>query len=212
MGWHLSIYGTNINLQKESSVEYKNLRELIRGLDGGISAPRSIFYGAMFSENNVVPQIEIQQNKKDWETWCGYTENKHNMLNNFIKWTISKTNPFRNNKYFEINVKNFIKLINTNIKGYQFYFYNDSVIFEDAYNESTNKTDFHKVTKFLHSSAKFYDSVRQGRNPSLYDIKSALFGTYWGIENNKIILDDDLQNEIDNSVNNEYEWIFYGDL
>jgi hypothetical protein len=198
MGYHLCIYGTNQDLRKKPEVKYKSkdFKELLRGLDGGISAPRSVFINSMFSSDDILYPITVRSGVDNHEIWCGYFSNKFNMITNFNKFSISKTNPFKNKKFYSIAVKNFLKRITLVLQDYKYYYYDDSEIFNLSKNPNNDK----EILKLL--------------RPKKDDANIALANTYWSFKNNDVMIYDkffrtELENEYDPY---KVQFIYYGDV
>lgn len=164
------------------------------------------FTNALFTGNDVIPILQIQNRE---EIYSGYQSKKIDMINNFYKWSISKSNPFKEIKFFKECSSIFLKRINIVLKGFKFYFYDDSMI-QDFVDFDENK--YHNQLKL---SEKFYDDIRIGKKPNFESGKVALTGSFWKYKKNGLIefADDYLIEEFESYKNaNDACGYFYGDI
>lgn len=211
MGWHLCVYGTNYSFKniKNPVVDLKDekkFKELLTGHDANAGIGRSVFTNAMFTTNDVIPILKIKDRE---ENYSGYQSTKIDMISNFYKWSISKSNPFREIKFFKECSSIFLKRINIVLKGFKFYFYDDSII-QDFVNFNENK--YQNQLKY---TAKFYGDIRSGKKPNLEIGKVALNGSFWKYKKNGLceFVDDYLIEEFESYKSaNEACGYFYGDI
>jgi|WetSurSiteA1Bulk_404760.scaffolds.fasta_scaffold01663_13 hypothetical protein len=209
MGWHQCVYGTKVNFKQKQEVVYlTGLKELLTGLDADISPGRTIFINALFESKDIIPSLEVIYPSRE-EEWVGYQTTRSELLSNFIRWSASKTNPFKDQRFFSESVKLFLSSITRKLSRFPYYFYNDSLAFDIVGHPFDQK----KLLNFLKSTTRFYDDVRKGKTPNKEDLDNALKYTFWkSVDGNSVTFyDEDFKKEIDSEGSEEAdpEGIYY---
>jgi hypothetical protein len=220
MGFHLTLTGfkdfkkPNSNLEEISFGPDITNDVLMFGSDMDSGDNRSIFHNAMFKSGDEYPNVKMGY-KNNVEYKCGFISNKIDCIRNFLIWSKSKTNPFKDFPYFEQSCKKFIRRISS--FNYKYFFWDESWIVDyedsidfDPWDEAPSSKDIKKMLYILKIMTKFNDDIRHQINPELRTAEYSL-GGWFEVKNKKIILTEDAEEFLDES--DDYrESIYYGDI
>lgn len=185
---------------------------LMVGFSGG-APTRSIFIQAMFGFNSICSDITIRyEDDQEEANACGFISSKNECLINFLKFSKSKSNPFKDFPYFDYFTNKFYKKIV--IYNYPFFFYDSSWILDWNEDDWSRIKNPKLANNTLKSIVTFFNDIRNNKIPAIKNAKDVIEyqgeGYPWQIKNGKISLSDDL-GLTDKSQRDEWESVYYED-